>query len=109
MEEILRSLGKIEGILQIQGEDLKIIKSEQRAITETLTRNTVVLDEHKKRSENNERLVEATRQQLDQRMKPLEKKDLIINSLGQVAGFLGATSVSAYAIIKALEAIHFLK
>jgi hypothetical protein len=108
VEEILQTLGRVEGILGEQREDIKEIKVETKNLSQILIKNTQILDEHQRRSTAIEKTAQIAEQMIDLRLKPIEQKYQMVLAIGQIVGFLSAGGAAIFGIVRGFQYLKLL-
>jgi uncharacterized protein YukE len=73
-------IGELNATMKHHGDRLEDITQELRTMNATLVRNTEQLEIHIKRTNQNEEAIKATGESVDERLKPIEKHVIVINT-----------------------------
>lgn len=84
-------------------EKIDNIAEQLASIDKTLVANTVILEEHQRRSLANEKAVELLENHLQDQITPIAKHVHIVNFIGKVAFGLMCSSLGFYVLQKALK------
>jgi hypothetical protein len=84
-------------------EKIDVIADQLASIDKTLVANTVILEEHQRRSLANEKAVEILESHLQQQIDPIAKHVHVVNLLGKVALTVLSSSLGFYVLQKALK------
>lgn len=96
-QKYFEQIGEMNATMKHHGERLDDIASELKVMNTTLVRNTEQLEIHIKRTQQNEDAIKATSDSLDERLKPIEKHVIVINTYGKIlAAVAGAPAILYY-------------
>jgi hypothetical protein len=84
-------------------EKLDIISDKIAAIDKTLVANTVILEEHQRRSLANEKAVEILEYNLHEHITPIAKHVHVVNLLGKVGLTIISSSLGFFLLQKLLK------
>lgn len=93
-------IGELNATMKHHGERLDDITQELRTMNATLVRNTEQLEIHIKRTQQNEDAIRATSENLDDRLKPIEKHVIVINTYGKILAAVAGAPALIYYIAK---------
>ena len=84
-------------------EKIDSIADQIASIDKTLVANTIILEEHQRRSLANEKAVELLEAHLQSQLTPIAKHVHVVNLLGKVALTVLSSSLGFYVLQKALK------
>jgi predicted nucleic acid-binding Zn-ribbon protein len=98
-------IGELNSTMKHYGERLEDITQELRTMNATLIRNTEQLEVHIKRTQQNEDAIRATSESVDERLKPIEKHVIIVNTYGKILVAAAGIPAVLYYIVKLIMEI----
>lgn len=93
-------IGELTATMKHYGDRLDDITHELRMMNATLVRNTEQLEIHIKRTQQNEDAIRATSESVDNRLKPIEKHVIVINTYGKIFAAMAGAPVFIYYVAK---------
>lgn len=95
-------IGELTATMKHHGERLDEIATELKVMNMTLIRNTEQLEIHIKRTQQNEDAIRATSESVDERLRPIEKHVIVINTYGKILAAVAGAPALVYYVVKTI-------